>query len=90
MIYYIMLNHNIIYYIIIYYIVLYYIIIYYIIFHIMVTYLTDARLATVNRREGYVSWGVKNIFLIPAHNWIHDCIRNWTQKWVLALNMSEV
>ena len=39
----------------------------------MVAYLTDARLAIVNRREGYVSWAVYNLFLTPAHDWIHDC-----------------
>ena len=22
-------------------------------------------------------WGCKNIFLTPAHDWIHDCIRDW-------------
>ena len=26
--------------------------------YLMFAYLTDARLATVTRREGYVSWGV--------------------------------
>ena len=36
----------------------------------MVTYLTDARLTTVTRGEGYVSWGVYNLFLNPAYDWI--------------------
>ena len=54
--------------------------------NLMVAYLTDARLTTVTRREGYVSWGVYNIFLTPAHDWIHDCIRDWTQEWDPALN----
>ena len=60
----------------------------------MIAYLTDDRLATVTRTEGYVSWGVYNLFLTPAHNWIHDCIRDWsgdcTQEWDSALNASAV
>ena len=54
--------------------------------NLMVAYLTDARLTTVTRREGYVSWGVYNIFLTPANDWIHDCIRDWTREWDPALN----
>ena len=56
----------------------------------MVAYLTDARLATVTRREGYVSWGVWNIFLTLAHDWIHNCIQDWTQEWDPSLNTSVV
>ena len=56
----------------------------------MVAYLTDARLATVTMREGYVSWGVYNIFLTPTHDWIHDCIRDWIWEWDLDLNTSAV
>ena len=38
----------------------------------MIAYLTDDRLAKVTRTEGYVSWGVYNLFLTPAHNWINN------------------
>ena len=58
--------------------------------NVMCTYLTDARLTTVTRREGYVSWGVNDLFLTPAHNWIHKCIRYWTREWDPALNTSAV
>ena len=34
---------------------------------LVVAYLTNDRLDTVKRRELYVSWGVYNIFLTPAH-----------------------
>ena len=47
--------------------------------NLVVAYLTDARLATVTRRERYVSWGGYNLFLTPDHNWIHDCIYDWTR-----------
>ena len=47
-------------------------IIYHPIYDLMVAYLTDYRLATVTRIEGYVSWGGYNLFLTPVHNWIHD------------------
>ena len=57
---------------------------------LIVAYLTNARLTTVTRREGYVSWGVYNLFLIPVHDWIHDCIRYWTQEWDPAFNTSAV
>ena len=43
---------------------------------LMVAYLTDSMLTSATRREGYVSWGVYNLFLTPAHNWIHNCIRD--------------
>ena len=33
---------------------------------LMVTYLTDARLATVNRREDYVRWGGLESLLNPC------------------------
>ena len=36
----------------------------------------------------YVSWGVKNIFLIPSHDWIHNYIQELTREWYPALNMS--
>ena len=52
----------------------------------MVAYLIDDRLAAVTRREGFVSWGVYNLFLSPAHNWIHDYIRDWNREWDPALN----
>ena len=57
---------------------------------LMVASLTDARLATVTRIEGYVSWGVYNILLTPAFDWIHDCIWDWTREWDPALNMRSV
>ena len=57
---------------------------------LIVAYLTNARLTTVTRREGYVSWGVYNLFLIPAHNWIHRFIRDWNREWDSALNTSPV
>ena len=56
----------------------------------MVAYLTDAKLTTVTRREGYMSLGVYNVFLNPAHDWLHDCIQDWTLEWDPALNMSAV
>ena len=35
-------------------------------------------MAALLRRQGYVSVvGGKNHFLTPAHDWIHDCIRDW-------------
>ena len=54
----------------------------------MVAYLTNARLATVMRREGYMSWGVYNLFLTPVYDWIHECIQYWAQEWDPALNTS--
>ena len=56
----------------------------------MVAFLTNTRLTTMTRREGYVSWGVYNLFLIPAHDWFHKCIRDWTREWDPALNMIAV
>ena len=56
----------------------------------MVANLTNARLDKLTIREGYASWGGYNLFLTPAHNWIHDCIREWTREWDPALNMSAV
>ena len=56
----------------------------------MVANLTNARLDKLTIREGYASWGGYNLFLTPAHNWIHDCIREWNQEWDPALNMSAV
>ena len=53
-------------------------------------YQTDYRLIIVTRREGYVSWGVSNIFLTPAPYWIYDCIQDWSQEWDPALNTSKV
>ena len=35
---------------------------------LMVAYLTNARLVTVTRSKGYVSWGVYNTFLSPVHD----------------------
>ena len=43
---------------------------------LMVAYLPDSMMATVTRIEGYVSWGVYNLFLTPAHDWIHNCIQD--------------
>ena len=57
---------------------------------LMVAYLTNARLNIVKRREGYVSWGVENIFLTPALDWIQDCIPDWTRDWNPSLNTSTV
>ena len=57
---------------------------------LVVAYIADARLTTVTRREGYVSWGVYNIFLTPVRDWIHDCIRDWTRECDPDLNMSRV
>ena len=57
---------------------------------LMVAYLINARLTTFARREGYERWGVYNIFLAPAHDWIHNCIRDWTWEWDPALNTSAV
>ena len=59
-------------------------------YDLMVVYLIYARLATVTRREGYVSWGVYNIFLTPVNDWIHNFIRDWTREWDSALNTSAV
>ena len=56
----------------------------------MVAYRTNAILATLTRREGYVSWRVYNLVLTPAHDWIHDCIRDCNQEWYSALNKSAV
>ena len=48
-------------------------------------------LATVEK-EWKAMWveGGYNIFLPPTHNWMHDCIRDWTQKWDPALMTSIV
>ena len=56
----------------------------------MIAYRTDARLTTVTCREGHVSWRFYNLLLTPAHDWIQDCICNWTREWDPALNMSTV
>ena len=56
----------------------------------MVAYLTDARLTTVTRREGCASWGGYSIFLTPVHDWIHDCIWDWTREWDPTFNTSAV
>ena len=34
-------------------------------------------LASQIQKRGYVSFQGKNHFLTPAHDWIHDCIRDW-------------
>ena len=57
---------------------------------LMVTYLTNARLTKVKRREGYVILRVYNIFLTHAYNWMHNCIWDWTWDWDTALNTSAV
>ena len=31
-----------------------------------------------------------NLFLTPVNDWIHNCNREWTQKWDLALMISTV
>ena len=40
--------------------------------------------------KGYVSWQGWNLFLTPAHDWIHKCIQDCTRKWDPALNRSRV
>ena len=40
--------------------------------------------------KGYVIWGVQNLFLTPAYDWMHNCIRDWTRKWDPALMTSTV
>ena len=40
--------------------------------------------------KGYVSWGGYNLFLTPAHDWMHDCILEWTRMWDSALMTSTV
>ena len=40
--------------------------------------------------KGYVSWGVYNILLTPAHDWIYNCIQDWTWKWDPVLMTSTV
>ena len=37
-----------------------------------------------------LSLHVKNILLTPVHDWIHECIWDWTRMWDPALNMSTV
>ena len=49
-------------------------------YDLIVAYLSDARLTTVRRRERYVSRGVYNLFLTPAHDLIQNCIRDWTRN----------
>ena len=58
--------------------------------NLMVAYLTNASLTKVTRREGCVRWGVYNLFFTPVHDWIHDCIQDWTREWDPALNTSAV
>ena len=54
--------------------------------NLIFAYLTDANMTTVTRKEGYVSWGVYNLFLTLEYYWIHECIRDWTREWDPALN----
>ena len=57
----------------------------------MVAYLTDAQCwLQLISNKGYVSLQVNNVLLTPAHNWIHDCILDWTWKWDPSLNMNTV
>ena len=37
-----------------------------------------------------VSWGVYNLFLTPAHNWVHDYMWDWTCYWYPNFNMMTV
>ena len=37
-----------------------------------------------------MSWGGYSIFLTPVHDWIHDCIWDWTREWDPTFNMSAV
>ena len=41
-------------------------------------------------RRGHVSWQGKNIFLTPAHDWMHERIQYWTWKWYPSLMTSTV
>ena len=42
----------------------------------------------MTRIEIYVIWGVYNLHLTPAHNWMNELIRDWTQEFDQALNTS--
>ena len=44
----------------------------------------------MNSRNAMWVCRVYNIFLTPAHDWIHNCIQDWTRKWDPALNTSAV
>ena len=57
----------------------------------MVAYITNARCWIQWKGEIlYASWKGKNILLNPVHDWMHDCIRDWTRKWDPALMTSAV
>ena len=58
---------------------------------LIVAHLTDSRWWLHWKGDiGYVSWQGNNIFLTPAHNWMHDCILYWTRKWDPSLMTSTV
>ena len=57
----------------------------------MDAYLTDARYWKHWKGERcYVSWEGRNLFLNFAHDWMHNCIQDWTRKWNTALTTSKV
>ena len=45
---------------------------------------------SVYENRGYVSWQGYNIFLDPAHKWMHECIWDWTWEWYPELMTSPV
>ena len=47
-------------------------------------------LAEMNSRNAMWVCRVYNIFLTPAHDWIHNCIQEWNRNWDPALNTSAV
>ena len=58
---------------------------------LMITYLTGAMFwLKWTSKRCYVSRQGKNIFITPLHNWIHNCIWEWKQKWDPSLMTSTV
>ena len=48
----------------------------------MVAYITNASWwLWCLEKSGYVSCQDKKLFLASYHNWMHRCIKDWTQKW---------
>ena len=37
-----------------------------------------------------MSWKYYNLWLTPVHDWIHDCIWEWTREWYSSLSTSTV
>ena len=58
--------------------------------NLIVTSLIDTSPTTVISRERLHELDIYNVFLTPAHDWIHDCIQDWTWEWDLSLNTSTV